>query len=83
MGATRWWFWIGGLLGAFFVYGNATLVPVLGTGLTVVVVIAGQLLGGLGIDRYGLLGASRRRVHAIQLIGIVVLIAGGIALRLL
>jgi transporter family-2 protein len=78
----KWWHWIGGALGATFVYGNAMLAPLLGTGLTVVVVLLGQLGGSLVVDQFGVLGAARRPVKAIQLCGVVVLIAGAALMRL-
>lgn len=79
----QWWFWTGGVLGALFVYGNATLAPILGTGVTVVVVLLGQLAGSLAVDQFGLLGSNRRPVRAIQLCGLVVLMAGAAIMRLL
>lgn len=79
---SRWWYWIGGVLGAVFVYGNAMLAPILGTGLTVVLVLAGQLTGGLTVDNFGVLGTMRRPVTLIQLVGVVVLMAGAMMMRL-
>ncbi|MCI1673505.1 MAG: DMT family transporter [Bifidobacterium tibiigranuli] len=78
----KWWHWIGGALGATFVYGNAMLAPLLGTGLTVVVVLLGQLGGSLVVDQFGVLGAACRPVKAIQVCGVVVLIAGAALMRL-
>ena len=41
------WMWIGGLLGAVVVLMTSWLSPQLGTGLTVLVVLIGQVTGGL------------------------------------
>lgn len=41
------WMWIGGLLGAVVVLMTSRLSPQLGTGLTVLVVLIGQVTGGL------------------------------------
>ena len=41
------WMWIGGLLGAVVVLMTSRLSPHLGTGLTVLVVLIGQVTGGL------------------------------------
>lgn len=41
------WMWIGGLLGAVVVLITSWLSPQLGTGLTVLVVLIGQVTGGL------------------------------------
>lgn len=82
IGASPWWFWIGGLIGATYVFGNAFLAPVLGTGLTVIIVLFGQICGGLTVDQFGLLRASKRRVTGIQIVGAAILLAGIIAIRL-
>ena len=81
MGKTPWWTWVGGLLGALFVFGNSYLAPVLGTGLTVVIVLLGQICGGLAVDRFGLLHAPKRVVTAMQMLGVAVLLAGAIIVR--
>lgn len=79
---TPWWFWIGGLLGAAFVFGNSYLAPLLGTGLTVVIVLLGQICAGLAVDRFGLLRARRRKVTLLQMLGVAVLLAGVIIIRM-
>lgn len=77
-----WWLWIGGLLGAVFVLGNAYLAPILGTGQTVVFALLGQIAGGLLVDQFGLLGATRKPVVPVQLLGLATLIAGVVMIRL-
>jgi len=77
-----WWLWIGGLLGAIFVLGNAHLAPILGTGQTVVFALLGQIAGGLLVDQFGLLGANRKPVVPVQLLGLATLIAGVVMIRL-
>lgn len=77
-----WWLWIGGVLGAIFVLGNAYLAPIIGTGQTVVFALLGQITGGLLVDQLGLLGAQRKPVIPIQLLGLVVLIGGVVLIRL-
>jgi transporter family-2 protein len=77
-----WWVWTGGIIGGLFVLGNAFLVPELGTGLTVVIVLFGMIAGGLMIDGLGLLGAKRIAVKPIQLSGILTLVAGVVLIKL-
>jgi transporter family-2 protein len=79
----RWWMWIGGLIGACFVLGNAYLAPTIGTGLAVVIVLLGLMAGSLAIDQFGWLGAKRNPVTALQLIGLLVMILGVACIRLL
>lgn len=74
-----WWMWLGGILGACVVTTNAFLSPRLGTGLTVMLALFGQVAGGFIIDRFGLLGVPKRRVTALQLLGLAIVL-GGIAL---
>lgn len=74
-----WWMWLGGALGAGFVFANAFLQPVLGTGLTVMVILLGMMLGSLAIDALGLLGARRKKVSLLQALGLLLMI-GGVAL---
>ena len=75
--ANPWWMWTGGVLGALFVFGNAALVPQIGTGLTVVATLLGSMLGSVLIDR--MRGA---RVKLRQIIGIAVILMGVILIRL-
>lgn len=77
-----WWMWLGGLLGAAFVFGNAALAPIIGTGLTVMAVVLGMMLGSLVIDHFGLLGAGRRPVTVLQVIGLLVMMAAVAVIRL-
>lgn len=77
-----WWIWSGGALGAVFVLINASVAPLLGTGLTVAVVLAGQMTGGILVDRFGVLGAPRREVTAARIIGLLLVLAGVAAVRL-
>ncbi|MFT8537465.1 DMT family transporter [Bifidobacterium aquikefiri] len=77
-----WWIWLGGVIGSLFVLGNAYLVPEIGTGLTVVIVLFGMIAGGLVIDSLGWLGARRIKVKAIQLVGILILVCGVVLIKL-
>lgn len=67
---------IGGAIGALGVFGNAYLVPILGTGLTIVMILIGQLLGGVLIDQVGFLGVQKKPISIIQVIGIAIMIIG-------
>ncbi len=42
-----WWTWTGGIVGANLIAGTAFLVPFFGTGLTVVTILSGMMLGGV------------------------------------
>jgi len=77
-----WWMWIGGLLGALYVLGNVVLVPLVGTGLAVVIVLVGLMAGSLLIDQFGWLGAKRHPMTLVQVVGLVIMIAGVALIRL-
>jgi len=77
-----WWMWIGGFLGAAFVFGNAYLSPVIGTGLTVMTILLGMMAGSLLIDHFGLLGAKRKPTTLVQAVGLALMVVGVAAIRL-
>ncbi len=79
-GSLRWWQLLGGVGGAWLVTTQGLVVPVVGVTLFMVSVVAGQVLGSLLADRFGLgpagvLPISLRRGGAALLAGIAVGIA--------
>ncbi|VDG18396.1 DMT family transporter [Lactiplantibacillus mudanjiangensis] len=77
-----WWMWVGGLIGALYVLGNVVLVPIVGTGLAVVIVLVGLMAGSLLIDQFGWLGAKRHPITMVQVVGLVIMIVGVVLIRL-
>ncbi|MFD1671990.1 DMT family transporter [Agrilactobacillus yilanensis] len=77
-----WWMWLGGCFGALYVLGNTYLAPIIGTGLTVVVVLTGMIAGSLLIDNFGWLNTPKRPVSIIQILGLLVMGLGIVAIRL-
>ncbi len=77
-----WWMWIGGSLGALYVLGNVVLVQLVGTGLAVVIVLVGLMGGSLLIDQFGWLQAPRHPVSLVQMLGLLIMIAGVAVIRL-
>ncbi len=77
-----WWIVTGGLLGSMFVMGMAALVPVIGTGMAVILSLFGQILCSLLIDRFGLLGAKKTTITPVQLLGIALMVVGVILVEL-
>ncbi|SQG64403.1 Uncharacterized protein conserved in bacteria [Corynebacterium renale] len=80
-GEGSWWMWFGGVLGAVYVAGAAALVPIIGAGVTVVAVLAGNMLMSQLIDATGALGARRIPVAARQIVGLIVIVLGVLAVR--
>lgn len=71
-----WWMLLGGLLGLLIVFTITYAGTRIGVAATVGILIAGQLLAGAAIDRFGLLGSERIALHWPRLLGIVLLGTG-------
>lgn len=77
-----WWNWLGGLVGGLYVLTNAYLVPILGTGLTIVVVLVGMISGSLLSDNFGWLHSQQKKINFNQLLGLLILLAGVALIKL-
>ena len=77
-----WWSWLGGLIGGTFVTGFAFFASKTGIGILLITSICGMLTNSLIIDKYGLLGAVRKRIGPMQYIGLIMVVTGIIILRL-
>ncbi|WGH83591.1 DMT family transporter [Auritidibacter ignavus] len=71
-----WWIWIGGLIGAIYIYTTAALVPLLGAGATMILLQTGMLIGSLIIDSFGLFHAAKKPFVPAQLLTLVVMLSG-------
>ena len=78
-----WWMWIGGVLGAFFVTTAVFLVPKLGAASYLAAMIAGQLLASVFIDHYGAMGLPEVKVTVGKVLGVVLIFAGMLCVKLL
>jgi transporter family-2 protein len=76
-----WWAWVGGALGAFFVFLAIVLAESLGAAVMVAVIIAGQMIASLVLDHYGLVGYSRHPVTPGRIIGTLLLLSGVFLIR--
>jgi bacterial/archaeal transporter family-2 protein len=68
-----------GVLGACLVFGIAWLVPQIGAGPLMITMLAGQILAGLVMSHFGLLGSPVDPITLTKLAG-VALMVGGVAL---
>ena len=73
-----WWGYLGGVLGAINVVLGAWLVTQLGVGLTTSLQLVGIMAAGLMIDQFGRLGAQKRSIGRLQLIGLAILLIGAV-----
>lgn len=76
-----WWIWIGGFMGAFYMFSIAAFTRHLGVALMFGSIVVGQLLTGLLIDHYGLFNAEVQRLTPARMAGAALLVAGWILLR--
>ena len=81
--AAPWTFVAGGLLGAFFVFSNIILTPMVGAAAVMALAVAGQLVGGLVLDRIGFMGMAVREISLGRVTGAVLLVVGALMIRLL
>ena len=71
-----WWMLMGGVMGVVIVFTITYAGPRIGVAATVGILIAGQLVMGAAIDRWGLFGSDRIALHWPRLLGIVLLAVG-------
>ena len=77
------WMWLsGGLLGACVVYGSIFLVPRIGVAALAAFVIAGQLAAAAVIDHFGVFGVPVHEINLLRIVGIAMLFAGALLVRL-
>jgi transporter family-2 protein len=76
IGRAPWWALVGGLLGAVYVSVALVAVRTLGASGLTAVVIGGQLVISVVIDRFGLLGVTRQAIGVQRIAGLVLLAAG-------
>ena len=65
-----------GLMGASLVFAIAWLIPQAGAGPVMITLLAGQILGGMVMSHFGLLGSPVQPVSLTNLLGALVMMAG-------
>jgi len=71
-----WWQLTGGLLGALFVTAALMLAPRLGAATLVASVVAGQMVGSMVIDHYGIVGYPQHDLSVERIMGMLLVIIG-------
>ena len=72
----------GGLYGALFVIVSLITVRHLGAGLTIALLIAGQLIVAALLDHYGVLGLEQIELSTVRVIGMAALLGGCVLMTL-
>src|SRR5438045_2429174 len=78
---SHWWVWTGGFFGAVYIAISIFLVPRLGAAFFVALLVAGQMVGSIAFDHFGVLGLSEHPVDLPRIIGAILLIAGVVLIR--
>ena len=78
---SNWWAWTGGFFGAVYIAVSILLVPRLGAAFFVALLVAGQMIGSIAFDHFGLLGLAEHSIDLPRMIGAVLLIAGVVLIR--
>jgi transporter family-2 protein len=72
----RWYYLLGGVLGAAYVFTALVTVSSIGAGGVAAATITGQLTLSVIIDRLGILGLEEQPISAERIVGVVLLLAG-------
>ena len=76
-----WYYWMGGVLGGFYVFAIIVLTPRLGVALTIGLTVTGQMVFSLLIDHYGLMGVPVSPVNWLRVGGVLLIVAGVFVLQ--
>jgi transporter family-2 protein len=77
-----WLFVAGGVLGGSYVTISTLLIPRIGAAALMALIVAGQLLAGMLMDRVGFLGMAVREISLGRVAGALLLMAGAVLIRL-
>jgi transporter family-2 protein len=78
-----WTFVAGGVLGAFYVFTNIMLTPMIGAAAVMALSVAGQLIGGMFLDKIGFMGMAVREISMGRIVGAILLLTGALMIRVL
>lgn len=70
------WIYMGGIFGIFILTGNIILLPVLGSVLTTMIFILGQMIMALTIDQFGMFNLQKRKIDSRRIAALVLTIIG-------
>lgn len=72
-----WYMLFAGIFGLILYQTISVTLPRLGSTMMITLVIIGQLLTGMLIDHFGLMGVAVRPIDLSRILGLIVLLAGG------
>ena len=71
-------YWLGGALGAIYVTGAITSVSALGPTAAICLIIAGQILGAVTVDYFGILASTAKAISQMRVLGALIVLAGAV-----
>ncbi|WP_061320866.1 DMT family transporter [Clostridium botulinum] len=77
------WIYMGGIFGIFIVTGNIILLPKLGSVLTTMIFLLGQMIMALSIDQFGMFNLQKRKIDSRRIAALVLTIIGIIFVKFL
>ena len=78
-----WWMWIGGILGGLYILANVYLSRIVGTGMTVIILLIGSTTGGILVDHFGMFESPQKQINMQKIVGVLIMIVGAAAIKLL
>jgi bacterial/archaeal transporter family-2 protein len=82
VGDAPWWVWLGGALGAFYVVGSIVSAPKLGAATLIGLIVAGQAMASVLVDHFGWVGFEPKPISAGRLVGMGLVGAGVVLVRI-
>jgi transporter family-2 protein len=76
LGASSWWHWTGGLLGALYIAAAVVLAPRLGAATLTAAIVAGQMIASIALDHFGLVGYPVHPLSWSRVLGAALIMAG-------
>jgi bacterial/archaeal transporter family-2 protein len=80
-GQAPWWAWIGGALGAFYVTATIVVPIRMGAAAFFGILVAAQLVMSVLADQFGWVGFPQKEASPLRLVGVGLLIAGAVLVR--
>lgn len=72
----EWYYLLGGVLGAAYVFSALVLVSQIGAGAVAAATVTGQLTTSVVLDQIGFLGLDREPITPTRIVGVLLLLAG-------
>mgnify|MGYP000386246409 CR=1 FL=1 len=78
LGSVPWWVYLSGTVGAAFVAAGAAIAPVTGALVFFVCIVAGQLVGSMLADHFGVFGLEVRAMSVWRISGLLLVLGGAV-----